>query len=345
MTDYFKNSTFLVTGVAGFIGSHLCQELLTRGAYVLGVDMLITGQEQNLDLALQAASQANPELSLQQIKDRFTFVKADVNQPVENYLPDFDSAQIKAILHFASPASPPIYQAYPRLTYLVNTWATHQLLNYVLMHQPAARFLFASTSEVYGDPQVHPQPETYWGHVNPNGPRSCYDEAKRLGEAICGIHERDLDLDTRIVRIFNTYGPRMDIDDGRVIPNFIKQALQGRRFTVYGDGSQTRSYCYIDDLVEGILRTLAYDDMRGQTVNLGNPDEYTVLETAQEIKQAVGGSFKPEKDLVFRDLPQDDPSRRKPDISKAKKELTWQPKVDFRQGLRKTIDFFKKAPF
>jgi nucleoside-diphosphate-sugar epimerase len=210
-----------------------------------------------------------------------------------------------------------------------------------MVYHPEARFLFASTSEVYGDPQVHPQPETYWGHVNPNGVRSCYDEAKRLGETICGVHFRDLQMDTRIIRIFNTYGPRMDIDDGRVIPNFIKFALAGDKLPVYGDGSQTRSYCYVTDLVEGILRMMSYDAQKGQTVNLGNPDEYTVLETAEIIYDTINGEFNKEQDLIFQPLPKDDPTRRKPDISKAKKELRWAPKVGFKQGLRKTIKYFQ----
>jgi nucleoside-diphosphate-sugar epimerase len=331
MEKYYKNKTVLLTGAAGFIGSHLTQALLEHGAKVIGVDNFITGDKQNLDAALSEV----PE----KLRDNFTLIEADVNQPPENYLPD--EVRIEAIFHFASPASPPIYQAYPRLTYLDNTWATHQLLDYLLVHNPLGRLLFASTSEVYGDPEEHPQTEDYWGNVNPNGPRSCYDESKRLGEAICGVHHRDLDLDTRIVRIFNTYGPRMDVDDGRVIPNFIKQALMGDKFTVYGDGQQTRSYCYVDDLVDGVLRLMAYDEKKGMTMNLGNPDEYTVIETAQVIKETVDGEFDQDQDLVFRPLPKDDPTRRKPDISLARKELAWGPKVDFKQGLRKTVRYFK----
>lgn len=332
MNEFFQDKTVVVTGAAGFIGSHLCEQLLKLKAKVIGVDMFITGRQENIDAALVDL----PD----DLKNNFTLIEADVNQPAENFLPE--GLKVDALLHFASPASPPIYQKYPRLTYLVNTWATHQLLNYLLVYQPQARFLFASTSEVYGDPEVHPQPESYWGNVNPNGPRSCYDESKRLGEAICGVHQRDLGLDVRIVRIFNTYGPRMDIDDGRVIPNFLRQAIRDKQFTVYGDGSQTRSYCYIDDLVTGVLRMLAFDAMNGETVNLGNPDEYTVIETAEMIKQAVCGEFNQEQDLVFEELPTDDPTRRRPDISKARKDLRWEPKVGFEQGLRKTVEYFRQ---
>ncbi len=333
MQDFFQNKTVLLTGGAGFIGSHLAQELIKLGATVLVVDNFVTGSEANVKAVVD---QLEPEQ-----QEDFVLIEADVNQPPEAYLPP--KAKIDLVFHLASPASPPLYQRYPRLTYLVNSWATHQLLDYLLVNNPEARFLFASTSEVYGDPQVHPQPETYLGNVNPNGPRSCYDEAKRLGETICGVYFRDFNLDTRIVRIFNTYGPRMDINDGRVIPNFLKQALNQDKFTVYGDGKQTRSYCYVSDLVAGLIKMMAYDQQKGQTVNLGNPDEYTILETAQAIKQVLGQEFNLEQDVVFKKLPQDDPTKRKPDISKAKKELSWQPKVEFNEGLRRTLKFFDTA--
>jgi nucleoside-diphosphate-sugar epimerase len=332
MTDsYFQGKTILVTGAAGFIGSHLSQELVKDGAVVIGVDNLLTGSEDNLGELLELVG---PDL-----EENFIFIEADVNQPPETYLEP--GAKFDCIFHFASPASPDRYQEYPRLTYLVNSWATHQLLDYMLATNPEGRFVFASTSEVYGDPEIHPQPETYWGNVNPNGPRSCYDEAKRLGETICGIHARDLNLDVRIVRIFNTYGPRLDINDGRVIPNFIKHSLNSEKLPVYGDGSQTRSYCYVDDLVRGVLKIGGIDDLKGETINLGNPDEYTVLETAKIIKNTIEGKFDPDKDLIYQPLPKDDPTRRRPDISKAKKLLDWQPKVSFEEGLRKTVEYFR----
>lgn len=329
-SDFFSNKTVLVTGAAGFIGSHLCQELLLNKAKVIGVDNLLTGSKDNLE----AMQQAVGELST-----NFKFIQADVNQPPQTYLP----AELKfdMIFHFASPASPNKYQQYPRETYLVNSWATHQLLEYLLATNPEAIFLFASTSEVYGDPLEHPQKETYWGNVNPNGLRSCYDEAKRMGETVCGVFEHNLNLDVRIIRIFNTYGPRMDINDGRVIPNFIKFALTGDKFEIYGQGDQTRSYCYVNDLVQGILLMMSKPGLKGETVNLGNPQEFTVLETAKIIKQAVNENLNDDDDLVFKPLPQDDPTRRKPDISKAKQLLNWEPKVKFAEGLRKTIQYFK----
>jgi nucleoside-diphosphate-sugar epimerase len=330
-SNYYQNQTVLLTGAAGFIGSHLTEHLLELGANVIGVDNFITGQKQNLAEVLADNSQA----------ENFTLIEADVNQPPETYLPE--NEKIDLVLHFASPASPPRYQAYPRLTYLVNSWGTHQLLDYVYSTNPEARFLFASTSEVYGDPEVHPQTEDYWGNVNPNGPRSCYDEAKRLGEAICGVYQRDFQMDVRLIRIFNTYGPRMDVMDGRVIPNFIRQALRNNKFTIYGEGNQTRSYCYVTDLVAGILKMAGKPGLSGETVNLGNPGEYSVLETAQVIKEEVKGEFDPVDDLTFEPLPKDDPTRRKPDISKAKKLLDWEPEIDFKSGLRKTVAYFEQV--
>lgn len=328
-TQFFQNKTILITGAAGFIGSHLTETLLNLGASVIGVDNFITGSENNVELILQSSPSAS---------EKFTFIKADVNQPPESYLPE--NTRLDAVFHMASPASPDRYQENPRETYLVNSWATHQLLDYLLATSPQARFLFASTSEIYGDPEVHPQPESYWGNVNPNGLRSCYDEAKRLGESICGVYERDFNLDVRIVRIFNTYGPRMDIDDGRVIPNFIKFALANKKLPIYGDGSQTRSYCYVDDLVDGLLRLMSGDKLKGETINIGNPNELTVFETAKIIANICSDK---QLDFEYLPLPKDDPTRRKPDITKAKKLLDWEPKISFEEGLQKTVDFFKHS--
>jgi nucleoside-diphosphate-sugar epimerase len=324
MTPDFSSQTVLITGAAGFIGSNLTQTLLEAGAQVIGVDNFVTGQQSNID---QFATNTN-----------FTFIEADVTQAPESYLPS--GMKLDLILHFASPASPPRYQAHPVNTYLVNSYATHLLLQYLKEHHPQARFLFASTSEVYGDPLEHPQTEKYWGNVNPNGVRSCYDEAKRLGESICGVHERDFGLDVRIVRIFNTYGPNMDPADGRVIPQFISEALAGQELSVFGDGSQTRSYCYVDDLVAGILALASHPQGKGLTVNLGNPGEYTVLQTAQEIWKLLHGET-PAK-IAFKPLPKDDPTRRRPDITLAQTWLGWEPQITLQAGLAKTLPYFKK---
>lgn len=327
MHSFFSGKTIVVTGAAGFIGSHLCDALLNQEAKVIGVDNLLTGNKTNLSQALK-----NPA---------FTFIEADVIQPTSKYLKDL--VQVDAIFHFASPASPPIYQRYPVETYQVNSLGTHLLLTYLKENFSHARFVYASTSEVYGDPAIHPQPETYWGNVNPNGVRACYDEGKRLGETICGVFERDFNLDVRIVRIFNTYGPRIDLDDGRVIPNFIKEALAKKDYTIYGDGSQTRSYCFVSDLVEGILRLGGFDNLKGQTINLGNPGEFTILQTAHELHKVVTANEQLELAEIptsYHDLPKDDPTRRKPDISKAQSVLDWSPVVPFWDGLKKTWDFF-----
>lgn len=324
MQKYFKDKTVLVTGAAGFLGSHLVERLLELGAKVIGVDNFLTGRKQNL-----AAFEENTS---------FTFIEADATQPPTEYLPD---VTIDAVLHFASPASPPAYQRMPVETYLINSIGTHNLAQYLLDKNPEARLLFASTSEVYGDPQVHPQPESYWGNVNPNGVRACYDESKRMGETICGVHFRDFSLDTRLVRIFNTYGPRMNPEDGRVIPNFVMQALRGEKITIYGEGTQTRSYCYVTDLVEGILTFLSKDNLAGETINIGNPDEYTVKQTADIINQQVSQVQQREKlEFIHLPLPKDDPTQRQPDITKAKKLLEWQPSVSFEEGLKKTIAYF-----
>lgn len=335
---YRDSQTVLITGVAGFVGSHLAQTLLSQGHRVVGVDNFLTGRSANVSLITQFVSQELEEES----QSNFIFIEADVTQNPTQYLATEQLAKdfFDIVFHLASPASPPRYQAYPVETYQVNAFATHMLLTYLREHNPAARFVFASTSEVYGDPEVHPQPETYWGMVNPNGVRSCYDEAKRLGESICGVFERDFDLDVRIMRIFNTYGPRMDPTDGRVIPNFISQAVSGTPLTIYGTGSQTRSYCFVSDLVHGIIELGMKPNLKGTTINLGNPDEYTILETAQIIYELVHNRPLTEEMIEYRDLPGDDPTRRRPDISRAKSFLGWQPEVSLVDGLTKTVDFF-----
>lgn len=329
MLDYLQGKTVLLTGAAGFIGSNLVARLLPLGAHVIGVDNLLTGRKENLSEFLDESGTSRIE--------NFEFILADVSQPVTAYLPE--TKKIDLILHFASPASPPRYQQHPVETYLVNSIATHYLAEYLLKTNPDGRLLFAGTSEAYGDPQVHPQTEDYWGNVNPNGKRACYDESKRLGETICGVFNRDLQLDTRIVRIFNTYGPHMDPTDGRVIPNFISQALSAQPYTIYGDGSYTRSYCYIDDLVEYILRMASKDGLVGETVNIGNPSEHTILETAQKVHSVV----RPESEfeVEYHPQPADDPTRRQPDISKAKTLLDYEPKFNFEDGLQKTIAYFQ----
>jgi len=311
----------LLTGVAGFIGSHLADRLLADGHEVVGLDNFLTGSRDNI-----AHLMDHP---------RFTLVEQDVSQPLQVEGP------VDAVLHFASPASPnPLSPyGYPNLpieTMRVGSLGTFHTLE--VARRFGARYMLASTSEVYGDPQVHPQPETYWGHVNPVGERAVYDEAKRFAEALTMAYHRKFGVDTRIVRIFNTYGPRMRLDDGRVIPNFIGQALRGEPLTVYGDGSQTRSFCYIDDLVEGILRLLEVREP--YPVNLGNPHEITVLQLAQTINRLVGNeagiAFFPER------RQEGDPNRRCPDITKARTLLQWEPKVALEDGLTRTIADFRR---
>jgi dTDP-glucose 4,6-dehydratase len=303
----------LITGAAGFIGSHLTDRFLSEGHDVIGVDNLSSGRISNL-----AAAQHNP---------RFRFVEHDVIHPFQ------EDGELDWILHFASLASPPKYLAMPIQTLRVNSEGTFHLLE--LARRKGAALFLASTSEVYGDPKVHPQPESYWGNVNPAGPRSSYDEAKRYAEAITTAYSTKFGLDIRIIRIFNTYGPRMDPDDGRVITNLITQALRGESLTIYGDGSQTRSFQYIDDLVNGIalLMKVKYN----RPVNLGNTEEYTILQFARIVKELTGGVAK----LEFRPLPVDDPKQRRPDISLARNLLQWQPTVEIRDGLRRTIEYFK----
>lgn len=305
--------TVLITGGAGFIGSHLCGLFLSEGHRVICVDNLLTGNKKNLDPFLK--------------NENFLFVQHDVSEHIDI------SEKVDFILHFASPASPADYHAYPIQTLKVGSLGTHNALG--LAKAKKAVFLLASTSEVYGDPLVHPQREDYWGNVNPIGPRGVYDEAKRFAEALTLAYHRSHGIDVKIVRIFNTYGPRMRKNDGRAIPNFLSQALVNEPITVFGDGSQTRSFCYVDDLVRGI-RALLFSNAT-EPVNIGNPNEMTVLELARLIIELTGSKSK----IDFRDLPQDDPKIRQPDITRARTILGWEPKVDVRTGLQKTIEYFK----
>jgi dTDP-glucose 4,6-dehydratase len=305
----------LITGGAGFLGSHLCDRFLSEGHQVIAMDNLITGSVRNI--ARLAGH------------DRFRFVKHDVTEYI--YL----EGPLDAVLHFASPASPIDYLQLPIQTLKVGALGTHKALG--LARAKGARFLLASTSEVYGDPLEHPQSEDYWGNVNPIGPRGVYDEAKRFAEALTMAYHRCHGLDTRIARIFNTYGPRMRLDDGRVVPNFIGQALRSEPLTVHGDGSQTRSFCFYSDLIEGVYRLLGSDHM--QPLNLGNPVEMRILEFAHWINRLVGNHA----GIVHRPLPTDDPKVRQPDITRARKILGWEPSVGLEDGLRQTIDWFREV--
>ena len=311
----------LITGAAGFLGSHLCDRLLTEGHSVVGMDNFITGNPNNL-----AHLSGHP---------KFSFIRHDVS----NFI--FVPGKIDAVMHFASPASPNPHSPYgyvnlPIQTMKAGALGTHNTLGVARAHQ--ARFLLASTSEIYGDPLEHPQRESYWGHVDPIGVRSVYDEAKRFAEALTMAYHRFHGIDTRIVRIFNTYGPRMRLDDGRVVPNFLKQALCKEPLTVYGDGSQTRSFCYVDDLVNGIYQLLLSDE--ADPVNIGNPVETSILEFAQKINQLTGNPA----GIVYKekDRGEGDPQRRQPDISRARAILKWQPAIDLEQGLLRTIPYFKE---
>ena len=306
--------TSVVTGGVGFLGSYLVELLLERDHQVVAIDNLVTG---NVDNVAHLAGHRNL---------RF------IHQDVTEFL--FLDGPVDYVWHFASPASPIDYLELPIQTLKVGSLGTHKALG--LAKHKRARFLLASTSEIYGDPLVHPQTEDYWGNVNPIGPRGCYDEAKRFAEAMTMAYHREHGIDTRIVRIFNTYGPRMRLNDGRVVPAFISQSLHHRPLTVFGDGSQTRSFCYCSDLIEGIYRLMMSDT--DQPVNLGNPHEMTVLELAQEIIRLTGSRSK----IVFKPLPLDDPKQRRPDITRAKKLLNWQPKVSLVTGLDKTIAYFRK---
>lgn len=304
----------LITGAAGFLGSHLVDRFLTEGYRVAGVDNFVTGSAGNL-----AHLEGHP---------RFRLIEHDISRPL------YFDCELEGVLHLASPASPVDYFELPIQTLKAGGLGTHNTLGLALRH--GARYLLASTSEVYGDPQVHPQPEGYWGNVNPVGPRGVYDEAKRYAEAMTMAYHRSHGLDTRIVRIFNTYGSRMRPGDGRVVSNFIVQGLRGEPMTVYGDGSQTRSFCYIDDEIEGIFRL--YRSSRVDPTNIGNPDECRIRELVDLVMEATGSSVPP----TFLPLPADDPVVRRPDISVARRELGWSPEVALRDGLRKTVDWFRE---
>jgi len=305
----------VVSGGAGFIGSHLCEALLNKGMRVLALDNFITGSSSNLKVL--------------EDKPDFEFRKANVNEFIDI------EGDLRYVLHFASPASPPQYDANPIHTLKVGTLGTMNMLG--LARAKSAIFLLASTSEVYGDPLVHPQPESYWGNVNPIGPRGCYDEAKRCAEAFAMAYNRAHQVDTRIIRIFNTHGPRMQVSDGRAVPNFMAQAIRGEPLTVYGDGSQTRSLCYVSDLVRGVLAVLESGDE--MPINLGNPHEVTMLELAETIIGLSGSSSK----IEHRELPIDDPRQRQPDITRARTMLGWEPRVGLEEGLMKTLEYFRSV--
>ena len=304
----------LVTGGAGFLGSHLCDALLAEGWSVVVVDNLLTGRLANL------AHLKN--------ESRFEFVEKDICEP-------FDAGRVEYVFHFASPASPVDYSNHGIATLQVGSLGTFHALD--VARKYGAKYLVSSTSECYGDPLEHPQKETYWGHVNPIGPRSVYDEAKRFTEAVTMAYRRYHHVDTRIVRIFNTYGPRLQLNDGRVVSNFMKQALRGEDLTVYGDGNQTRSFCYVSDEIDGFLRLSKSNEHL--PVNIGNPNEFTILECAQLVLKVSGSKSK----IRYEPLPQDDPKQRQPDITKARQLLGWEPKVDLETGLRLSLDYFRKA--
>lgn len=309
-----KQPTSVVTGAAGFLGSHLTDLLLSRGHKVIGIDNFITGSVDNI-----AHLGGNPS---------FKFIQQDVTEFI------FLNEAVNYVWHFASPASPFDYLNFPIQTLKVGSLGTHKALG--LATHKNARFLIASTSEIYGDPLIHPQPEEYWGNVNTIGPRGCYDEAKRFAEAMTMGYHREHNVETRIVRIFNTYGPRMRLNDGRVVPAFISQALKNKNITVFGNGKQTRSFCYVSDLIEGIYRLMMSD--YNLPMNIGNPTEMTMLQFAEEIVRVTKSKSK----IVFKPLPQDDPKQRKPDITKARKILGWSPKVPLNEGLTETIGYFSK---
>jgi dTDP-glucose 4,6-dehydratase len=304
----------VVTGGAGFLGSHLCDALLAEGWSVVVVDNLLTGRRANLEHLKN--------------EPRFEFVEQDICDP-------FDVGKVDYVFHFASPASPVDYSVHGIPTLKVGSFGTFHAL--AVAHKYGAKYLVSSTSECYGDPLEHPQKETYWGHVNPIGPRSVYDEAKRFTEAVTMAYHRYHKVDTRIVRIFNTYGPRLQLNDGRVVSNFMKQAILGEPLTVYGNGNQTRSFCYVSDEIDGFLRLSKSDEHL--PVNIGNPNEFTILECAQMVLKVTGSKSQ----IVYEPLPQDDPKQRQPDITKARQLLGWEPKIDLETGLRKSLDYFKQA--
>ena len=306
----------LVTGGAGFLGSHLCEAVLARGDSLVCIDNLSTGRLENVSHLVGAAG--------------FEFIEADVTRGLE--LP----GQFDAVAHLASPASPPAYLRLPLETLAVGSAGTDSALR--LAHRDGARFVLASTSEVYGDPQVHPQPEDYWGNVNPIGPRSVYDEAKRFAEALTSAYRSARGVDTGIVRIFNTYGPRMSADDGRIVTNFVSQALTGQPLTIYGGGSQTRSFCYVDDLVRGILAMLSSNEPG--PINLGNPEEFSVADFAQLVLKITGSPSA----IEYLPLPADDPGRRRPVITRAEQLLGWKPEIPVEDGVRRTVEWFRSRP-
>ncbi|HXY03122.1 MAG TPA: UDP-glucuronic acid decarboxylase family protein [Terriglobales bacterium] len=306
----------LVTGGAGFLGSHLCDALLAEGYSVVAVDNLLTGRESNLQHLRNDA--------------RFEFRHIDITEP-------FDCGHVDYVFHFACPASPVDYMRHGIETLKVGSQGTLHALE--MAHKYSAKYLISSTSECYGDPLEHPQKETYWGHVNPVGPRSVYDEAKRFSEALTVAFHRYHHVDTRIVRIFNTYGPRMQLNDGRVVPNFMKQALRGEDLTVYGDGSQTRSFCYVSDEIDGFMRLAKSSEHF--PVNIGNPSEFTILECAKRVLAVTGSKSQ----IRYEPLPEDDPKQRRPDISKAKALLGWEPKIDLETGLKMSLEYFRRAAF
>jgi len=306
-------SRILVTGAAGFLGSHLCDQLLEEGHEVIGMDNRVSGQTENFDDAFEYS--------------RFSFYEHDVTEFIHV------SGDLDAVLHLASLASPVFYRDYPIKTLKVGALGTHKTLG--LAKEKDATYLFTSTSEVYGDPEVNPQPEDYQGNVDPYGPRSCYDESKRYGESLVRAYREKHDLDVRVARIFNTYGPRMRINDGRVIPNFVTQALTGKDLTVYGDGEQTRSFCYVSGMIEGLV-TLLKSSVE-EPVNLGNPDERTINELAEIVLEVTGS----DSEITYEELPPQDPKVRRPDISKARSELNWGPNISLREGLQRSVEYFK----
>jgi len=310
-----KQPTSVITGAAGFLGSHLTDLLLARGHKVIGLDNFVTGSVDNI-----VHLGGNPN---------FKFIQQDVTEFI------FLDHPVDYVWHFASPASPIDYLQIPIQTMKVGSLGTHKALG--LAKNKNARFLVASTSEIYGDPLQHPQTEEYWGNVSTIGPRGCYDEAKRFAEALTMAYHREHKVDTRIVRIFNTYGPRMQLNDGRVVPNFMKQALRGENLTVYGDGSQTRSFCYVSDEIDGFIRLAKSSEHL--PVNIGNPNEFTILECAQHVIKVTGSKSK----ISYELLPQDDPKQRRPDITKARTLLGWEPKIQLEEGLRMSLDYFRKA--
>ena len=331
MTDFSQSAKrplrSLITGGAGFVGSHLCERLIAEGHEVICIDNLLTGRRENISQLID--------------HPRFVFIEHDVTRPID--VPQLRSRtdgrlnpgnHLDYVLHLASPASPKDYARHPIHTLKVGGLGTYHALGVAKAYQSV--FLIASTSEVYGDPEINPQQETYWGHVNPIGPRSCYDEAKRFAEAITMAYNRQHGVRVRIARIFNTYGERMRLDDGRVLPNFIPQALEGRPLTVYGDGRQTRSCCYVSDLVDGLYRLLVSNETG--PINLGNPEEVTILELARKVIEHTGSS----STIVFEPLPVDDPMQRRPDITKAQTLLGWAPKVGLTEGLAKAVSYFKE---